>query len=820
MINIMKNKLLYLVIGICCIDFIACTHDSDELNPVVKNELSRSTITIERTVTLTTPGTLQEKVEAAMAGDDVSTLQKLTIIGPYNGKDVQYWKTALANLIEFDLKEAVPTQCVLGEGYEYLDPYENTMYQNDNVIGPHSFSFMKKLEVIVFPDCIEAIEYEACNGCTNLQSVTFGDNLKTIHNNAFSDCTLLDNVEFPSSLQEIFEYAFINTGVTSIIIPSSVTNLRWDIFNSCPQLESVKLLANIESIPNSMFYNCTKLESVELSSTIKEVGDNAFEYCISLKDYSPFININKINWYSFAHTGFEFVDLSNFDDSSNAINAFRECLSLKEVKLPDNLKSLPSGFIEGCSELKKINIPSAMETLSGFNGIGITELIIPNTVKNIGEYALSNNHALVSVILPEGLETIHGYAFSNTSLESIVIPESVDSIGYCCFLDCNRLKSVTLPSQLKVLPDGMFWSCDSLKTVVLPDELEKIEGGAFGDSGLESIEIPASVTTILDQAFRNCKLKSLEIPETVVNVTSKIVDWCQDIKYIIWDSPAEVGDVENFNYNCFLYIKDKLNTPSWKNVIIMENGKYVTESVSLCVGGQRDDANLTYYIPKEFTAKKITYERRFGDYDWQGEYWTYPGECSGWQTIVLPFTPTKIEHETKGEIAPFNSGIEGAKPFWLRELTADGWKDRTTMEPDKAYIIAMPNHESYMDEYRLYGKITFSAEDVTLEATVDETTQTEKVYPASVGPEYDLQPTYNYVKHGPLIYALNVTYRINNHHYGSLFARSSSDVYAFEAYVKPGGRLARSAFGIDTSSSNTRSAKEKNTTGIPQIGDM
>ena len=231
---------------------------------------------------------------------------------------------------------------------------------------------------------------------------------------------------------------------------------------------------------------------------------------------------------------------------------------------------------------------------------------------------------------------------------------------------------------------------------------------------------------------------------------------------------------------------------------------------------------MSYSVPKgvSITAKKITYERMFGDYDWPDKNITYPGESSGWQTIVLPFTPTKIEHETKGEIAPFNSGIEDAKPFWLRELTTEGFEDRTTIEPDKAYIIAMPNHDSYLDEYRLYGKIIFSAENVTLKSTFDETTQAEMIYPASEGPEYDLQPTYNYVKHGPLIYALNVTYRINNHHYGSLFARSSSDVYAFEAYVYPGGRLARSAFGIDTSSSNTRSAKEKNTTGIPQIGDM
>ena len=98
----MRNKILYLVIGICCIGLTACTHDSDEPTSVIKNEISRSTITVERTVTLTTPGTLQEELEKVI--DDVSTLQKLTIEGPYNGIDVEYWKNSLnqTDLLNFE----------------------------------------------------------------------------------------------------------------------------------------------------------------------------------------------------------------------------------------------------------------------------------------------------------------------------------------------------------------------------------------------------------------------------------------------------------------------------------------------------------------------------------------------------------------------------------------------------------------------------------------------------------------------------------------------------------------------------------------------
>lgn len=771
----MKNKILYLVIGICCIGLTACTHDSDEPTSVIKNEISRSTITVERTVTLTTPGTLQEELEKLI--DNESTLQKLILVGPYNGKDVQYWKTTLSNLIEFDLKEAIPTQSE-GEDYEYLDPYGNIMYQNDNVIGPHSFSFMTNLESIVLPDCVTTIDYEACNGCKKLSSVVFGSQNQYLNSQVFQDC-----------------------GFTTFTIPNSIIQLGYGCFQNCLELKEVNLLANITSISGATFNGCKKLDTITLSSTIKEVNSDAFYGCISLKSF-PFSQINKIGHSAFHSSGIEEADLSNVTDFSNASWSFRLCESLKKVILPNNATYLANTMFWGCTSLKEINIPSTLETINDelLGGCGFTEITIPATVKHIGSNAFASNHLL----------------------EKVVFSGDIESIGSRCFEYCDKLESVTLPTQIKELPERFLSGCSSLKNIQLPSGLEIIGNDAFLDSGLETVDIPSSVTTIGYSAFRNTPLKYIHVPATVTSITGNIISWCRNLEYIIWDSPVELVDPDDVNPNCYVYLANENITcgSNWKNVITNIDGEYVAESITLCEGGQRDNANMSYSVPKEFRAKKITYERMFGDYDWPDKNITYPGESSGWQTIVLPFTPTKIEHETKGEIAPFNSGIEDAKPFWLRELTTEGFEDRTIIEPDKAYIIAMPNHDSYLDEYRLYGKIIFSAENVTLKSTFDETTQAEMIYPASEGPEYDLQPTYNYVKHGPLIYALNVTYRINNYYYGSVFARSSSDVYAFEAYVKPGGRLARSAFGIDTSSSNTRSAKEKNTTGIPQIGDM
>ena len=212
----------------------------------------------------------------------------------------------------------------------------------------------------------------------------------------------------------------------------------------------------------------------------------------------------------------------------------------------------------------------------------------------------------------------------------------------------------------------------------------------------------------------------------------------------------------------------------------------------------------------------MTYTRYFGDE-------TIPGTSSGWQTIVLPFTPDSIYHESKGRVAPFNSELadgEEYKPFWLRELSADGFVDVTSITPDKAYLIAMPNHNDYMDEYRLNGTITFKAKNVTLVKTQDE-------LEASVGPDFEFHPTYDFVKKALYVYALHSKYGWygdkDYSYYKSFFIRSASDIYPFNAYVTApgGGRSSRAEFDLDTRSKATRGVPYKpNTSGIPQIGDM
>lgn len=70
---------------------------------------------------------------------------------------------------------------------------------------------------------------------------------------------------------------------------------------------------------------------------------------------------------------------------------------------------------------------------------------------------------------PEGYQTvldcISSYLFARTKLETIILPNSITSLGECVFYNCNRLTSITIPNSVTSIGDNTFYGCDGLKSV-------------------------------------------------------------------------------------------------------------------------------------------------------------------------------------------------------------------------------------------------------------------------------------------------------------------------------------------------------------------
>lgn len=73
-----------------------------------------------------------------------------------------------------------------------------------------------------------------------------------------------------------------------------------------------------------------------------------------------------------------------------------------------------------------------------------------------------------SKIEGESVVRIGPYAFQGSNIQSILIPDSVVSIGKGAFDNCLRLASIRLPNRLEKIGDYAFYGCNNLLTIQIP----------------------------------------------------------------------------------------------------------------------------------------------------------------------------------------------------------------------------------------------------------------------------------------------------------------------------------------------------------------
>lgn len=134
---------------------------------------------------------------------------------------------------------------------------------------------------------------------------------------------------------------------------------------------------------------------------------------------------------------------------------------------------------EADAESSASNFTVKSGKLVGYNGTETT-VSVPKTVTAIGEGAFENN----------------------TTVEKIILPDSVKQIDAYAFWGCKNLRTVTLGKGLTNVGDFAFMNCTGLETITIPDNVRSIGIQAFaGCPRFEDITIPPQVTDIREDAF-------------------------------------------------------------------------------------------------------------------------------------------------------------------------------------------------------------------------------------------------------------------------------------------------------------------------------
>ena len=130
--------------------------------------------------------------------------------------------------------------------------------------------------------------------------------------------------------------------------------------------------------------------------------------------------------------------------------------------------------------------------------------------------AFEGTASLEEVILPAQLSTIGDMEFNNCkNLKRINIPENVKVLSWSAFGNCESLENVEFSnSTIEEIGESAFVLCESLKEVKLPETVGKIGKDAFYRAGLESVTLPIAIKEIGAAAFSG-NLKDVYVPEGV-----------------------------------------------------------------------------------------------------------------------------------------------------------------------------------------------------------------------------------------------------------------------------------------------------------------
>ena len=82
------------------------------------------------------------------------------------------------------------------------------------------------------------------------------------------------------------------------------------------------------------------------------------------------------------------------------------------------------------------------------------------------------------------------------------------------FNDCISLESIVIPNSLNAIGEQLFGNCRSLKSIVVPQSVTDIMFAAFdGCVSLESVVIVNGEVKVWGDVFRNCpSLKKICVP--------------------------------------------------------------------------------------------------------------------------------------------------------------------------------------------------------------------------------------------------------------------------------------------------------------------
>ena len=194
----------------------------------------------------------------------------------------------------------------------------------------------------------------------------------------------------------------------------------------------------------------------------------------------------------------------------------------------------------------------------------IESIILPSTVKTVGANAFQNCTALLSADL-SGVKTISSSAFAGcTALKTISITKILMEIGSSAFNGCKSLTALNFPELeegddpldygLNKIGEAAFANCSGIKTVHLANTVTNVETKAFENCiALTEVNYPLSLESEGTGAFYGCvRLTHMEVPEGVTVLASGFLSNAPALKEVVLPSTlTQIANDEDWSAGAF-----------------------------------------------------------------------------------------------------------------------------------------------------------------------------------------------------------------------------------------------------------------------------
>lgn len=317
-------------------------------------------------------------------------------------------------------------------------------------------------------------------------------------------------------------------------------------FADCARLQVVVLPETVASIGREAFAGCAALEAFyQRGAGQVAVGASAFDGCEALR-FAAFeaasASFDEPDSLPLVFPGFARQGAQGYPEFEFDLDSLSFDLAEQGRGMVLYAERAPGAAVEGWSLVKATSTASGIVTLR-------------EGTASIGTGAFSGCAGVTSADFEaaRGLRSIGDAAFFGAGLAgAVIVPGSVDYLGYGAFTACTALKSVHIEgSQLVDLGASAFSDCTALESVIFGPAcaLETIGGEAFSGTAVERIELPDSVIVLDFSAFSGCsRLAVLELPAGIEEIRSDAFNGCASLEAVTF-SGEEPPQLVMYSWN-------------------------------------------------------------------------------------------------------------------------------------------------------------------------------------------------------------------------------------------------------------------------------